>query len=89
MDLHSCFRMVAGECCAYNIYPTASEIGEVANANYACFTWETSDKKQGLGPPTMPKTQMIPYPVVCPSNLKLCYSQYWYTDDTSKVSGRI
>jgi hypothetical protein len=75
-----------GECCAYNIYPTKYEIGEVANANFACFTWETSDKKQGNGPPTMPKTQMIPHPVVCPSNLGICYSMDWYTDDNSRMA---
>lgn len=68
-----------GRCCAYDIYPEDSDMGEVANPNYVCMTWETSDKKQGNGPPTMPKTKIMPFPIICPSTLANCYSKNYYS----------
>ncbi|UZJ51547.1 hypothetical protein CBS101457_000867 [Exobasidium rhododendri] len=65
-----------GSCSCYNAFPKSTDLMSFENLNYACLAW--TKKNAGYTPPKLPGEQCIPFPLVCPINLKGCYAKdYW------------
>nr|XP_018907192.1 PREDICTED: uncharacterized protein LOC109037137 [Bemisia tabaci]XP_018907193.1 PREDICTED: uncharacterized protein LOC109037137 [Bemisia tabaci] len=71
-----------GSCLALDQYPQASDMSETTNLANWCFFWETkvdpSSNASAAPLPSAPGEKGLPMPIVCPSNLKDCYSADWF-----------